>query len=84
MRLEEVTGEMTAESWTVIAATIALAAVILPGPYAIRRDLTSLTREVGDLRERMGLEIGDVKERLARMEGLFEGFVRRREDPKTA
>ncbi len=84
MRLEEVTGEMTAESWTVIAATIALAAVILPGQYAIRRDLTSLTREVGDLRERMGLEIGDVKERLARMEGLFEGFVRRREDPKTA
>ncbi|WP_420463204.1 hypothetical protein [Candidatus Palauibacter sp.] len=78
------TGEMTAESWTVIAATIALAAVILPGQYAIRRDLTSLTREVGDLRERMGLEIGDVKERLARMEGLFEGFVRRREDPKTA
>ena len=84
MRLEEVTGEMTAESWTVITATIALAAVILPGQYAIRRDLTSLTREVGDLRERMGSEIGDVKERLARMEGLFEGFVRRRKDPKTA
>ncbi|WP_419949595.1 hypothetical protein [Candidatus Palauibacter sp.] len=74
---------MTAETWTIIMAAIALAAVILPGQYAIRRDLTSLTKEVGDLRERLGLEIGDLKERLARMEGLFEGFVRRRKNPKT-
>jgi len=85
---------MTAEMWTIIGAAIALAAAILPGQYAIRRDLTGLGREVGDLRERvgreigalqerMGREIGDLRERMARLEGLFEGFARRRKNAKT-
>ena len=41
-----------------IAAAIVLAAVILPGQHAMRRD-------VADLRKRMG-----------RLEGLFDGFTR--------
>ena len=75
---------MTAEMWTIIGAAIGLAAAILPGQYAIRRDLTALTGEVGNFRERMGREIGDLCERMARLEGLFEGFARRRKNPKTA
>lgn len=75
---------MTVETWTIIGAAIALAAAILPGQYAIRRDLTALTTEVGNFRERMGREIGDLRERMARLEGLFEGFTRRRKNAKTA
>ena len=43
----------------IIGAAIALAAVILPGQHAMRRD------------------IADLRERMARLEGLFEGFTRR-------
>ena len=48
---------MSPELIAIIAAAIALAAVILPGQHAMRRD-------VADLRERMG-----------RLEGLFDGFT---------
>ena len=56
---------MSPEIYAVIGAAIALAAVILPGQYAMRRDIAGLHRDIGDLRERM-----------ARLEGLFEGFTR--------
>ncbi|WP_420441509.1 hypothetical protein [Candidatus Palauibacter sp.] len=57
---------MTAEGWTIIGATIALVGAFTPVLMGIRRDLTGLTRDVADQRERM-----------ARLEGLFEGFIRR-------
>lgn len=57
---------MTAEGWTIIGATIALVGIFAPVLMGIRRDLTSLTRDMADVRER-----------LARLEGLFEGFSRR-------
>ena len=56
---------MSPEIYAIIGAAIALAAVILPGQYAMRRDIAGLHRDIGDLRERM-----------ARLEGLFEGFTR--------
>ena len=55
---------MTAEGWTIIGATIALVGAFTPVLMGIRRDLTGLTRNVADQRERM-----------ARLEGLFEGFI---------
>ena len=57
---------MSPEILTIIGTGIALAAVILPGQYAMRRDIGGIHRDIGDLRERM-----------ARLEGLFEGFTRR-------
>lgn len=59
-------AEITAESWTIIGTAIAVVGVFAPVLVGIRRDLTGLTRDVAHLRERM-----------ARLEGLFEGFVRR-------
>ena len=50
---------MSPETLTIIGCTIALAAIILPGQHAMRRD------------------IADLRERMARLEGLFEGFMRR-------
>ena len=57
---------MSPELVAIIGAAIALAAAILPGQYAMRRDIAGLHRDIADLRERM-----------ARLEGLFEGFTRR-------
>ena len=57
---------MSPEFIAIIGAAIALAAVILPGQHAMRRD------------------IADLCERMARLEGLFEGFTRRESAPPTA
>ena len=50
----------------IIGTGISLAGLILP-------DLRSLKRDVGKVQENMG----DLRERMARLEGLFEGFTRR-------
>ncbi|MDE2878677.1 hypothetical protein [Candidatus Palauibacter soopunensis] len=57
---------MTAEGWTIIGVAIALIGIFTPVLMGIRRDLTGLIRDVAGLRER-----------IARIEGLFEGFSRR-------
>ena len=58
--------ELIAILIAIIGAATALAAVILPGLHAMRRD------------------IADLRERMARLEGLFEGFTRRESTPPTA
>ena len=57
---------MTPELIAIITTGVALAAVILPGQYAMRRD------------------IGDLRERMARLEGLLAGFTQRPDTPKQA
>ena len=57
---------MSPEIIAVIGTGIALAATILPSLHSLRRDVSGLQRDMGDLRERM-----------ARIEGLFEGFTGR-------
>ena len=64
---------MSPELVAIIGSATALAAVILPGQYAMRRDIAGVHRDVADLRERM-----------ARLEGLFEGFTRRETAPPPA
>ncbi len=51
---------------TVIGTGIALAATIVPGMRELRRAIGGLHRDIGELRERM-----------ARLEGLFQGFTGR-------
>ena len=57
---------MSSEFIAIIGAALALAAAVLPGQYAMRRDIASP-------RERMG-----------RLEGLFEGFTHRESAPPPA
>ena len=64
---------MSPEIIAVIGAALALAAVILPSLHAMRRDIAGIHRDIADLRERM-----------ARIEGLFEGFTRRESVPPAA
>ena len=56
---------MSSELIAIIGTAIALVAIILPNLYAIRCDTAGVRRDVADLRERA-----------ARLEGLFEGFTR--------
>ena len=71
-----------------IGAAIALAAVILPGQHAMRRDISDLRERVThlekDLSERMARLEKDLSERMARLEGLFEGFTSGNRQPPSA
>ena len=64
---------MSPELIAIIGAAIALAAAILPGQYAMRREIAGLHRDIGGLHR----DIADLRERMARLEELFEGFTRR-------
>lgn len=57
---------MSAELIAVLAVGVALAGLMLTGLRAVRIEVHDLRGDVGDLRERM-----------ARLEGLFEGFAGR-------
>ena len=57
---------MSAELIAVIAAGVALAGVMLTGLRGIRLEMHGLRSDVGDLRNS-----------LARLDGLFEGFISR-------
>ena len=54
---------------SIIGTGIVLGLVIVPGQQESRRDSAGSRREIGDLRESM-----------ARLEGLFEGFMNRQKD----
>ena len=90
---------MSPEMLTIIGAAIALAAVILPGQQAMRRDITDLRERMThlekdlsermarlekDLSERMARLEKDLSERMARLEGLFEGFTSGNRQPPSA
>ena len=56
----------------VIAAGTVFAAILL-GHQSTRRDIAGLHRDVTGIHR----DIGDLRERMARLEGLLEGFTRR-------
>ena len=57
---------------TIIGTAIALASVIVPGQRAMRHEMNSVRREIGDVSR----DLNDLRERMARLEGLFEGFTK--------
>ena len=57
---------MGAEIWATAAVGVALAGLILSVNRNLRSDMAELRRDVGDVRER-----------IARLEGMFEGFTGR-------
>jgi hypothetical protein len=60
---------MTPEFYAVIGSAMALAGLILNG----QRSVAEMRRDIADLRERM-----------ARLEGLFEGFTKRPHEANTS
>ena len=60
---------MSQELIGIIIAAIALAAILVPGQWALRRDIAALG-------ESTRKDIAALSERMARLEGLFEGFTK--------
>ena len=60
-------------SLELIGTTIAFAAVILLSLHAMRREIAELHRNIVGVHR----DVADLRERMARLEGLFEGFTRR-------
>ena len=58
---------MTPEAWTVIGTGIALAAIIIAA-------FASLHNDVRELRERTTTLEAELRERMARLEGLLDGL----------
>ena len=55
---------VSAELVSILAVGVTLAGLTLTGLHGVRTELQDVRSDVGDLRERM-----------ARLEGLFEGFI---------
>ena len=55
---------MSPELVAILTVAVALAGLILNGEHSVRRDIADLRTQIVELRERM-----------ARLEGLFEGFT---------
>lgn len=67
---------MSAELIAIIAASV----VILGFLWNLHRDLAGIHRDVNGVHR----DMADLRERMARIEGLFEGFTRRETVPPTA
>ena len=71
---------MSPEIIAIIGDAIALAAVILPSLHAMRRDIAGLHSNIAGIHRDIAevhRDVVDLRERMARIEGLFEGFTRR-------
>ena len=65
---------MTPEFYAIIAATIALAGLILNNQWATAKSITELRRDLNALGERVNRDIAALGERVARLEGFMEGI----------
>ena len=61
---------------TIIGAAIALTAILVPGQWAMRRDMSDLRKDIAALAESTRKDIAALNERMAKVEGLFEGFTK--------
>ena len=66
---------------TVISVGVGLGGLILNGQRTSSRDIADLRSEVAALRTEVHDDIADLRERMARLEGLFEGFTKREAVP---
>ena len=64
---------MSPEFVSVLAVGVALAALIFTGLRGVRIELHNVRTELNDVRT----DVNDLRERMARLEGLFEGFMRK-------
>ncbi len=71
---------MSAELVSILAVGVALAGLILTGLHGVRAELNGVRIELNAVRAELNdvrTDVGDLRERMARLEGLFEGFMRK-------
>lgn len=57
----------------ILAVGVSLAGLIISGQRSTSRDLAGIRTEMTEMRK----DIADLRERMARLEGLLEGFTKR-------
>ena len=77
---------MTGEIWTILGVGIAIIGLGWRMYESLRQDIGGLRGEISSIRGEVGglrgeirdvrTEIADLRERMAKLEGLFEGYVR--------
>lgn len=70
---------MTAEIWTMLGVGIAIIGLQWRMYESLRQDISGIRGEIGGVRGELKdvrTEIADLRERMAKLEGLFEGYVR--------
>ena len=70
------TDHMSQELIAIIVAAIALAAILVPGQWALRKDIESVRKDIAALAESTRKDIAALNERMAKVAGLFEGFTK--------
>lgn len=68
---------MSAELIAVIAVGVGLAGLMLTGLRAVRAEIRDVRVEMHQEMHDVRSDVGDLRERMARLEGLFEGFTSR-------
>lgn len=66
-----------------LIAIIALWVTTMGFLWSLHRDVGNLHKGMADLRKEFGSDIADLRERMAKVEGLLEGFVGRPPEPQT-
>ena len=80
---------MTPELIGIVAVGVALAGLVLVSNRGIRAEIRDVRAEIKDVRadiESLRGGMVELRERMARIEGMFEGFLRRppRREPEPA
>ena len=68
---------MTPEAWTVIGTGVVILIAIAASNRQLRSEMSELRGEMNGLHDRMNgiqVEIGHLRERMAKLEGLLEGL----------
>ena len=83
---EAYTDHMSQELIAIISAAIVLAGIIVPGQWAMRRDITALGERVTKVElglvDRVGRLEAALVERIARLEVATEGFIKPQSTPQ--
>ena len=66
---------MSVELISILAVGVALAGVILTGIRGLRQDMARLESRLDGRISALEHQFGDLRERMARMEGLLEGLL---------
>ena len=65
---------MSGELIAILAVGAALGVPLWAAMRDLRREVSRVGQEIGELRTSVAQGIGELRERMARLEGLFEGY----------
>ena len=65
---------MSPELIAILAVGATIAGLVLTGQRSSRQDIADLRKDLAQLRKEVGEELGQLRERIAHLEGLLDGL----------